>query len=202
MRGHLLKCWQRVLALCMSTPALPRVGRGQPEPESVVRPQRWDGAGSLLFTGVPTRNSWRVQSNPLKMLLSLLQPAANPRSCSAEVTNHIFYYCLPETVKMCRLQPHSGTAPAAPWAGPGTDSWEETRDRRNLGKRGGYRWWGMKELDLVFLKLAPLSSFPKHGPLAPSSIAYCEKRHMENDTPLRARLFSLGIWWFFENSLK
>lgn len=38
MRGHLLKCWQRVLALCMSTPALLRVGRGQPEPESVVRP--------------------------------------------------------------------------------------------------------------------------------------------------------------------
>lgn len=168
MRGHLLKCWPRVLALCMSTPALPRVGRGQPEPKSVLRPHRWNGAGSALFTGVPTRNSWRVQINPLKMFLS---------------------FC-------CTM------------AGPGTgsskrkDSWEETRDRRNLGKRGGYRWWRMKELDLGFFKLAPLSGFPKHRPLAPSSIAYCEKRHMENDTLLRARLFSLGIWWFFRNSLK
>lgn len=158
-----------------------------------------------LFAGVPTRNSWRVQSSPLKMFLSLFQPAANPRSCSAEVTAHIFYYCLPVTEETCRLQPHSGTAPAAPQAGPGTGSrerrysWEETRDRRNLGKRGGYRRWGMKELDLGFFKLAPLSGFPKHGSLAPSSIAYCEKRHTENDTPLRARLPLLGIWWLSEN---
>lgn len=52
------------------------------------------------------------------MFLSLFQPAANPRSCSAEVTAHIFYYCLPVTEETCRLQPHSGTAPAAPQAGP------------------------------------------------------------------------------------
>lgn len=131
IRSHLLKCWQRVLALCMSTPALPRVGRGQPEPEAVVRPQRWDGTGSALFTGVPTKNSWRVQSSPLKMFLSSLQPAANPRSCSAEVTSHNFYYCLPVTEKTCRLQPYSGPAPHAPWAGPGTGSRrEKTAEKR------------------------------------------------------------------------
>lgn len=48
----------------------------------------------------------------------------------------------------------------------------------------------MKELDL---------GFPKHGSLAPSSIACCEKRHRENDTPLRAGLPLLGIWQLFEN---
>lgn len=83
------------------------------------------------------------------------------------------------------------------WEQDGEDSWKESRDRRNLGKRGGHREWGMKELALGFFKLAPLLSFPKHGPSVPFSITYWEKGHMEHDSPSRARLPTPGIWWFF-----
>jgi len=93
--------------------------------------------------------------------------------------------------------------PAAPWACPGTGSGERERtwlrrDKRQEKprkekKRQTHRQRGMKELDLRFFKLAPLSSFPRHGPLDPSSTACWGKGHTENDSPLRARLPTPGF---------
>lgn len=110
LRGHLLKCWQRAAALCMLSSCFTE--EGKPEPGSVVMPQRWHGAGSAHFSGVPTKNSWRVQSSPWKTFPSSLQSALTPRSCSAKVTSYFRYYFLPVTEKTCRLQPRSGGASA------------------------------------------------------------------------------------------
>lgn len=67
MRGHLLKCWQRVLALYMSTPALPRVDRGQPEPKSVcceASEMRWSRVCSLHWS--PHKEFLESTKQPLK----------------------------------------------------------------------------------------------------------------------------------------
>lgn len=192
----------------MSTPALPWVGRGQPEPEAVVRPQRWDGTGSALFTGVPTRNSWRVQSSPLKMFLSLLQPAVNPRKLLS--WSNQSHFLLLSSSNRENVQAAATLSPSSyctmgwswHWQQERKDSWEDTRDRRNLGKRGGYRWWGVKKLDL-FLQACSTVKFSQAWVI--SSFQHCllwKKAHGKWHTFERQALLIRHLVIFWKQSLK